>query len=64
VELAPPMRGGPENFSRAPISNHQTSKYNRFGSRRQTFCGCFEFEVRKVELDPQHVEDPRIRLGP
>jgi hypothetical protein len=54
------MHGKPENSVGAPISNHQTSKYSKFGSRRQTFCGCFEFEVRKVELDLQHVEDPRI----
>jgi hypothetical protein len=58
------MHRGPHSSTGAPISNHQTSKFNIFGSKRQTSCGCFEFEVRKVELDPQHVEDPRLRLGP
>jgi hypothetical protein len=25
--------------------------------RAKFFCGCFEFEVLKLELDPQHVEE-------
>jgi hypothetical protein len=28
------------------------------------FCGCFEFEVLKVELDPKHVDDLFIPSGP
>jgi hypothetical protein len=28
------------------------------------FCGCFEFKVLKVELDPQHAGDLIVHQGP
>jgi hypothetical protein len=58
------MHGGPHNSTGTPISNHQTSKFSRFGSKSQFFCGCSEFEVVKVELDPQCAGGLIIPWGP
>jgi hypothetical protein len=62
--IGPPTCGGPHNSIGAPISNHQTSKLSHFGSRSQKNFGCFGFEALKMELDPQHVGDLIIPLGP
>jgi hypothetical protein len=41
VDLASQRRGGLLNSTKAPISNHQTSKISRFGSKSQIFLWVF-----------------------
>jgi hypothetical protein len=60
------MFWGPQNFTGALISNHQTSKFSLFCLKSEKFVGGrLQFEVSKVELDPERVGNFKIlHLGP
>jgi hypothetical protein len=59
VELDPERIGYFKIFSKAPVLNHETSIFSKFGSKSHHYCSGFDGGI-----GPHHVKDLRIPLGP